>query len=384
MRIIWADLILLVLLVYPYGNRQLHYRVLLIRDFQLQTSFYVLYYTTSAKKLQPIYLKNASSENRITDMTEDGLVFTITQNDAVLLVTVYEQDYGCVKVWLATANHEIITGYVAESALFAVLTDVEAGTLAVTLPTAWVTCEAGEYLAFVAVGEAPSQPDMPRIPDNPPVQETDPAPTVVETEQPITTEEAPQDEHTGGIDPTDAPIIVDAPVETEVPVETDVPVETEEPLPAPPTFQAGDYAAVTHDTRVYLKIDETLEDGYNGEFYDGVFISDAIVQIEAVEQDGTGRYWCKVRYLYGDDFADGTLKWTETSTVYVLASEVSQTDEQELTVTDYAFPSPRSAARMLMRASAMPGFSLKNISVYIPTFYAGQGGLYGSSGNGKW
>ncbi|MDD3336342.1 MAG: hypothetical protein PHI98_12640 [Eubacteriales bacterium] len=58
-------------------------------------------------------------------------------------------------------------------------------------------------------------------------------------------------------------------------------------------------------------MDETIEDGY-----DGVFIGDAIVQVESIEQGSMDRYWRKVRYLYGDDFADGTLKWTETSTVY--------------------------------------------------------------------
>ena len=40
-----------------------------------------------------------------------------------------------------------------------------------------------------------------------------------------------------------------------------------------------------------------------------------------------------------DDFADGTLKWTDTATVYVLASETGATDAQEWSVTDYAFSS---------------------------------------------
>ena len=40
--------------------------------------------------------------------------------------------------------------------------------------------------------------------------------------------------------------------------------------------------------------------------------------------------------LYGDDFADGTLKWTELGTLWVLAQETCATGAADLTVTDYA------------------------------------------------
>lgn len=86
-----------------------------------------------------------------------------------------------------------------------------------------------------------------------------------------------------------------------------------------------------------------------------------------------------MRYLYGDDFADGTLKWADTATVYVLASETAATDAQALTVTDYALPDlPQTFS--LRSASPMKGFSLKTIHAPIPSFSVGQSGLYGSSG----
>ncbi len=300
------------------------------------------------------YVTAASSTNvyATADIAKDGHIFTITQDSAVLLATAYMQDACCVKVWFVTVNQEIVTGYVAESSLSAPLTDEEADVLAVTLPTVWVSSEAGELPVFVVEGEAPI------IVTETPVESYIPSISDTPTaEQPL------QEPTAETLEPTAVP--ADAPTETL--------------MPEPPAFQPADYAAETHDTSVYLEIDETLEDDYNGDFYDGVFIGDAIVQVEIIEQDSVGRYWCKVSYLYGDDFADGTLKWTDTSTIYVLASELSQTDEQELTVTDYAF-SFAPSTYSLRSASYMNGFSLKNISAPIPSFYAGQGGVYGSSG----
>ncbi len=144
--------------------------------------------------------------------------------------------------------------------------------------------------------------------------------------------------------------------------------------------QTGDFVFVDRSTRVFSEIDDTAAYDYNGDFYMGTFINDAIVQIEQILTDSLDRTWYEVRYMYGDTFADGTLKWMETDTVYILASEASDSAEWDLTVTDYAFPFKPRAFRMLCSASPMNGFTLKDISVYIPTFYAGQSGLYGSSG----
>ena len=105
-----------------------------------------------------------------------------------------------------------------------------------------------------------------------------------------------------------------------------------------------------------------------------------MVQVDAVAQDAESRAWYRVRYLYGDDYADGTLKWTAEGLAYVLAEETQATDAQALTVTDYAFTARPAGASRAHRASAMDGFTLKNIHGTIGNFTVGQTGVHGSSG----
>ena len=93
-----------------------------------------------------------------------------------------------------------------------------------------------------------------------------------------------------------------------------------------------------------------------------------MVQVDIVEQDAEGRTWYRVRYLYGDDYADGTLKWTAEGLAYVLAEEAQLTDAQALTVTDYAFTARPAGASRAHRASAMDGFTLKNIHGTMGSF----------------
>ena len=78
------------------------------------------------------------------------------------------------------------------------------------------------------------------------------------------------------------------------------------------------------------------------------------MQVEETLQDALGRWWYRVRYLFGDDFADGTLKWTEQGTLWVLAQETCVTGAADLTVTDYALPVSSSSWMMRMSASPMP------------------------------
>ena len=102
--------------------------------------------------------------------------------------------------------------------------------------------------------------------------------------------------------------------------------------------------------------------------------------MDAVAQDAESRAWYRVRYLYGDDYANRTLKWTAEGLVYVLAEETQATDAQALTVTDYAFAARPSGAARAHRASAMDGFTLKSIRGTMGSFTVGQTGVHGSSG----
>lgn len=228
-------------------------------------------------------------------------IYAIANGGAVLLATevVWRNDGSSVKVWFVTDDYEAIVGYVAESTLADTpLTDDEVSVLASTTPAAWTASDAGELVAFVVEGEKVS----------------------AVTDPPAEDEEQPASE------------------ETEQPAPTEEPLLMESPIPEPPTAQVGDFVAVFTTTRVYPYIDETVADDYDGDDYMGVFVKNAIVQVESVAQDSLGRYWYAGRYLYGDDFADGTLKWTNTDTVYVLASETAETAEQDFTITDYAYP----------------------------------------------
>ena len=177
---------------------------------------------------------------------------------------------------------------------------------------------------------------------------------------------------------------VELPEEPEPPIEQpNLPDEEElffedEPVEEMPLADEGAFVLVSTDTRTFLGVDDSAADDYEGDLYLGYFVSNAIVQVESIEQDAQGRSWYLVRYLYGDTHADGTLKWTDTDLIYVIAGETYGTDETELTVTDYAFPyAPMTYA---LRAMPMNGFSLRDISASLGNFYVGQTGLHGSSG----
>ena len=145
--------------------------------------------------------------------------------------------------------------------------------------------------------------------------------------------------------------------------------------------QEGDFVLVSPDTRAFLSVDDTAAEDYEGDLAIGFFVNDAAVQVETVEQDSLDRWWYRITFMYGDDHADGTLKWTDFDTLYVLAEETEYTDAQDFDVTDYAFPfAPRAMTFSLRSTTAMNGFSLRDISASLGNFYAGQTGLHGSSG----
>ena len=211
-----------------------------------------------------------------------------------------------------------------------------------------------EAMPGVATGN-----DLPAVTKEPPV------PTETATKMPA------QDAATEELAPTEQPTLAaeaetTPPIETET-AETQTTEETTVSPPAPLPAQAGDFVSVTTSTRVFLGVDDTL-----GALALGIFVKDAVVQVDAVEQDAEGRNWYRVRYLYGNDYADGTLKWTAEGLVYVLAEETQATDAQALTVTDYAFTARPAGAARAHRASAMDGFTLKNIHGTMGSFTVGQ------------
>lgn len=259
-------------------------------------------------------------------------VFTLTQESAVLLATgAIQQDSGnALLVWFLTNENEAVSGYISEATLTGIaLSDEEAYALTASQPAGIIASDAGQLIAFVVEGHARND-----VLDN----------EVLPTEPANPTSDQPQ---------------------------------AESPASDPPPAQPGDFRMVTTQTRAYESIDES-EDGC-GESLVGFFTRDASVQVEAVERDGLGRWWYRVGYLYGDTFADGTLKWTESASLYVLADETAETEAQEFTLTDYAYPAYSGGGIRLLSAP-MNGFSLKTINAPVPSLHAGQTDVYGSSG----
>ena len=251
--------------------------------------------------------------------------YCMTQETAVLLVRRFAPEEGFAEVWLLNESYELTTAYTAVDALpEAALSDQEVAALAGERPSALT---ADERLVFVVPGYVPAQ---------------EPVPESAETEAAVQPMEQSSSES----------VITPA--------------------------QPGAFVQVSTQTNVYTGIDSSGMDADS--LWAGCFTQDATVQVEETLQDALGRWWYRVRYLYGDDFDDGTLKWTEQGTLWVLAQETCATGAADLTVTDYALPVSPSSRMMRMSASPMPGFSLKTINAPVPSLYVGQGGLHGSSG----
>ena len=269
----------------------------------------------------------------------------IAQETAVLLVHRLTAGDTVAEVWLLNEAYELVVAYVSTASLpETALTGPEVDALAQTLLSALAEDASGQRLVFVAALQAA-------------MEEPTSEPTPEDTSEGVASQPTPEPAATA----TD----VTAPA-----------LPTQETPPAEP----GAFAQVTTQTNAFTDVDESFAQGNTGELWAGYFTRDAIVQVEEVLQDGQGRWWYRVRYLYGDDFADGTLKWTAYGTACVLAAEAYVTDAAGLTVTDYVYPDRAASGVMRMAARSAQSFSLKALNAAVPTLYVGQSGLYGSSG----
>ena len=284
----------------------------------------------------------------------------------------------------------------------AVLTDDDLAVLYQTAPFALILLDGMEAAVFAATVEYPIEDEQPVevVPpvEDIPVEQPTEEDAVVEApiEDPI--EQLP--EESGDELPEEDPLPVE---DEELPGEVVVDPEGEillpedgellpdaseemtedeqEPVDEVWVAQEGDFVLVSPDTRAFLSVDDTAAEDYEGDLAIGFFVNDAAVQVETVEQDSLDRWWYRITFMYGDDHADGSLKWTDFDTLYVLAEETEYTDAQDFDVTDYAFPfAPRAMTFSLRSTTAMNGFSLRDISASLGNFYAGQTGLHGSSG----
>lgn len=363
------------------------------------------------------------------DLDADTLVFSTTKDVFLLMATKFT-DHGTVKVWFLDADGNVVTGFVSDKDLdekYLLDEDIREvnflpvgqgmtaigmmslflvnGAYPVTEAEPQPVVEPEEVPSDVETTDEPSeeQPaDEPAaepvqeepaevtanhpeetLPEADPTEQTDPVEDIPADEP----EETSQDEPAVDAEPTGDPAeIPETPDTLPEEDESEEPQEETSENPEEPAYAAaGSYVSVTTKTRVFADIDaQAAETYYSGEYL-GNFVKDATVQILSVDFDETGRVWYQVRFLYGDDFKDGTMKWTDYATCWILLDETGVSAGEGCTVTDFAYTLEylqqiRNSGRRMLKATPMNGFTLKNINGSVGGFYAWQSGLYGSSG----
>ena len=303
-------------------------------------------------------------------MTEESLVYTTTEDVFLVLATEFVAP-ASVKVWFLSEMGEVICGYArADDMDSSYLLDEDIPQISF-FPAGEGMTDIGLMPLFIVSGEQPTQGA-----DTAPA-ETQEGP-VPDEQQPDT--ETPDD--TAGLQPEQGEL---GDAAEQLPITDMEEILPPEEAPDAPVLAApGDYVSVTTDTRVLEYVNEYAIEDYYCDGYLGQFVSDATVQVLSVTTDELGNGWYEVRFLYGDDFADGTMKWTDYATCWVMAAETGLADSDACTVTDFAYSQEFLEALQAMDISlfttAMNGFSLKNINGSIGGFYAWQSSLYGSSG----
>lgn len=298
-------------------------------------------------------------------MAEDDLLYT-PMNDIVWVLATEFMEPDSVKIWFLNDAGEVICGYVPAGDLDThVLLDEEIVQIQ-DVPAGEGMTDIGMMTLFIVRGAQPVEG-----------AESEPAETQEDTvpdeQQPVT--EAPNDD--AALQPEqDEPGDAASGMTELLPPDENA---DELALAAP-----GEYVSVTTDTRVFDGIDAYAVESNVCAGYLGQFVRDATVQVLSAELDERGNGWYEVRFLYGDDFADGTMKWTDYATCFVMAAETGPSDGDTCTVTDFAYSQDDMRQMQSMSVSLMStpmnGFSLKNINGSVGGFYAGQSSLYGSSG----
>lgn len=343
-----------------------------------------------------VYVPAARKAQVYAEAALTGELIYITSGDVFLLLAVDFTEHGTAEVWFLDEARNAVHGFVALDDLDSqYLTAQEAADID-DFPAEEVMTAIGRMRLFVVNGSRPAA-DPDSADSVPPMEAEDETPALdvpLEDEphhedEPSDADKVPSDEQPelpeppAGADETEA---LPLPEGTEMPSESDLPDVTEEPIAETPVVpkhaNPGDYIGVTEETHVFSEMDGSASEEEYSEMYLGSFVQSATVQVLSVEMDEESHIWYQVRFLYGDAFPNGTLKWTDYATAWVLAAETRAPEADVCTATDYAFSVEflDMFRDVQLYATPMDGFSLKNIHGSIGGFYAWQQGLYGSSG----
>ena len=319
-----------------------------------------------------VYVATVRKANVYSDaaLTEESLVYTTTEDVFLVLATEFAAP-ASVKVWFLNETGEAICGYArADDLDSSYLLDEDIPQISF-FPVGEGMTDIGLMPLFIVSGEQPTEGD-----------EADPAETQEDTVPDEQQPDAETPDDAAELQPEEGELVDAAELLPVTNIEEILPPE--EIADAPVLAAPGDYVSVTTDTRVLEYVNEFALEEYYCDGYLGQFVSDATVQVLSVTTDELGNGWYEVRFLYGDDFADGTMKWTDYATCWVMAAETGPAGSDACTVTDFAYSQEFLRALQEMDISLyftpMNGFSLKNINGSIGGFYAWQSSLYGSSG----
>ena len=265
---------------------------------------------------QPLSLKDAIAANGFAyvpnlretkvynnpELTSDAHIFTLTRMELVLLATDY-LDNGSVEVWFLVSADAAMHGYVSAKDLAEnAPTAAELADLTYLVFCKEFTTSVGVkslYLAYGDFVEAEEPTDGETEPDVPADENAE---TTTPAENP--SEEQPADENAAPENAEAAEAVTDEDAAEELPDDYIDPSE----LPEPDPVAVGEYVIVTTQTRVFSDVDVTADYDYIGDLYQGYFVEEATVRVEAAGEDCCGRWWYEVTYLYGDTYQDRQAK----------------------------------------------------------------------------
>lgn len=297
--------------------------------------------------------------------SQERIVYAAVDDASILLATAFFSNHQTVQVWFLDAEQQTICGFVPAASLDTrYLTDADVSGIA-DVPSCDGMTAVGQKRLFVVNGSRPEDASN---------EEETPADTSSQ-DAPHQESNLPEAEESGASEQPDDAESPDASVHPEISSEEEID-ETVPPV------NPGDFVSVSTDTRVFSAVDDDASEAYFSSEYQGNFVNAAAVQVVSVAEDASGAGWYQVRFLYGDSFPSGKMKWTADETVWVMAAETGKTDADACTVTDFAYPKEmlRLLREMQTYTAETDGFSLKNIHGKIGSFQAGQSGLQGSSG----
>lgn len=297
--------------------------------------------------------------------SQERIVYAAVDDASILLATAFFSNHQTVQVWFLDAEQQTICGFVPAASLDTrYLTDADVSGIA-DVPSCDGMTTFGQKRLFVVNGSRPEEAsDEEETPADAPSQDA-----------PHQESNLPEAEESGASEQPDAAESPDASVHPEI-------SSAEEIDETVPPVNPGDFVSVSTDTRVFSAVDDDASETYFSSEYQGNFVKAAAVQVVSVAEDASGTAWYQVRFLYGDSFPSGKMKWTADEMVWVMAAETGETDADACTVTDFAYPKEmlRLLREMQTYTAETDGFSLKNIHGKIGSFQAGQSGLQGSSG----